>query len=180
MRIHPANTLVLPASVVTVGAFVGVHLGHQVLIRQAVARARTLGVPSVVYTFDPPPRCYLQRVPILTPLEEKVRRLAQLEVDHVVVANFNEAYMSRSAEVFIEELRALHPLEIWVGRNFRFGRGRQGGLDELAVAFSVRVMDPVCCTRGEVISSTRIRSLIAAGQREEAWALLGGLDGLPV
>lgn len=75
MRIHPANTLVLPASVVTVGAFDGVHLGHQVLIRQAVARARTLGVPSVVYTFDPPPRCYLQRVPILTPLDSHIDTL---------------------------------------------------------------------------------------------------------
>lgn len=180
MRVHPANTLELPASVVTVGAFDGVHLGHQALIRRAVTRARALGVPAVVYTFDPPPRCFLQGVPQLTRLEEKLRRLAQLDVDHVVVARFDEAYMSRSAEGFIEEIRALNPNEIWIGRDFRFGRGRQGGLEELAAAFSVQVMDPICCTRGEVISSTRIRSLMAAGQREEAWALLGGLDGLPV
>ncbi|HEY8341984.1 MAG TPA: adenylyltransferase/cytidyltransferase family protein [Calditerricola sp.] len=180
MRMHGDATLVLPASVVTIGAFDGVHLGHQALIRRAVAQARTLGVPSVVYTFDPPPRCYLQRVPMLTPLEEKVRRLAQLGVDHVVVARFDETYMSRSAEAFIEELRALNPVEIWVGRDFRFGRGRQGGIDALAAAFHVRVMDPVCCTRGEVISSTRIRSLIAKGRREEAWTLLGGLEGFPV
>lgn len=109
MRSHPANTLALPASVVTVGAFDGVHLGH----------------------------------------------------------------LSRSAESFIEELLTLNPVEVRVENDFRFGHGRRGGVHELSSVFQVRVVDPICCTGGEVISSSRIRSLIACGRREEARELLG-------
>jgi riboflavin kinase / FMN adenylyltransferase len=175
MRIHPANTLALPASVVTVGAFDGVHLGHQTLIRQLVDRSRILGVPAVVYTFHPPPRCYFQQVPMLTTLDTKLQRIARLEVDHVVTACFDENYLSRSAESFIEELLALNPVEVWVGSDFRFGYGRRGGVHELSSAFRVRVVDPISCSGGEVISSSRIRSLLACGRREEARELLGYL-----
>lgn len=172
MRVHPANTLTLPASVIAIGAFDGVHRGHQKLIGEMVKRSKDLGVPSVVYTFDPPPRAYFEGARILTPIQEKLRRLFELQVDHVVVANFGAAYIARSAADFIRELANLHPVEVMVGKDFRFGRGREGGLGDLAEHFSVRVMDTVRCSRGEVISSTRIRRLIAEGEMVEALSLL--------
>jgi len=169
---HP-HELFLSSSVLTVGAFDGVHLGHQALIRKVVERARRFRVPSVVYTFDPPPRCYLKNMPMITSIDEKLKRLEKLGVDYVIVACFDERYISRSATSFIEELRTLNPAEIWVGRDFRFGRNRQGSIDELGSAFYVRTMDPICCDSGEVISSTRIRSLISIGRWKEAKKLLG-------
>lgn len=111
MRVHPANTLTLPASVIAIGAFDGVHRGHQKLIGEMVKRSKDLGVPSVVYTFDPPPRAYFEGARILTPIQEKLRRLFELQVDHVVVANFGAAYIARSAADFIRELANLHPVE---------------------------------------------------------------------
>ncbi|SFJ43901.1 FAD synthetase family protein [Thermoflavimicrobium dichotomicum] len=172
MRIHMADTLNLPASVVAIGAFDGVHRGHQKVIKEVVTKSKALGVPSVVYTFDPPPRSYFEGASILTPIQEKLRRLFELQVDHVVVAKFNAAYLARSAADFILELSRIHPVEVIVGKDFRFGRGREGGLVDLAEHFPVRVIDSVCCSRGEVISSTRIRRLISRGEMVEALSLL--------
>jgi cytidyltransferase-like protein len=73
MRVHREGTLSLPGSVVTVGAFDGVHRGHRALIRRAVKHAGRAGVPSVAYTFEPPPKAFFQDAPILTPLPEKVQ-----------------------------------------------------------------------------------------------------------
>ncbi|MEK4799354.1 FAD synthetase family protein [Thermoactinomyces sp. FSL K6-2592] len=172
MRIHMVDTLALPASVVAIGAFDGVHRGHQKVIGEVVKKSKSLGVPSVVYTFDPPPRSYFEGASILTPIHEKLRRLCELQVDHVVVANFDAAYLERSAKDFIRELSNLHPVEVMVGKDFRFGRGREGGLEDLAEHFPVWVIDAVCCSCGEVISSTRIRQLIAQGEMVEALSLL--------
>lgn len=124
MLVSSAGTLQLPGSVVTIGAFDGVHRGHQALIRHAVERTDRLGVPSVAYTFDPPPKAFLHGAPILTPLPEKVRRLEALGLDHAVVALFDEDYAARSAEHFLEEVAALNPVEVWVGPSFRFGSGK--------------------------------------------------------
>jgi riboflavin kinase/FMN adenylyltransferase len=172
MRIHTADTLDLPASVLAIGAFDGVHRGHRKVIGEVVKKSKALGVPSVVYTFDPPPRAYFEGASILTPIQEKLRRLFELQVDHVVVANFDAAYLTRSASDFIRELSNLHPAEVIVGKDFRFGRGREGGIEDLAEHFPVRVIDAVCCSRGEVISSTRIRKLIAEGDMVGALSLL--------
>lgn len=172
MLIHEANTLVLPMSVVAIGAFDGVHRGHQKVIGEMVKKSNALGVPSVVYTFDPTPRSYFEGACILTPIQEKLRRLFELGVDNVVVAKFDEAYLSRSVADFIRELTNLHPAEVMVGKDFRFGRGREGGIEDLAAHFSVQEIDAVCCPRGEVISSSRIRKLIAEGDMMTALSLL--------
>jgi riboflavin kinase/FMN adenylyltransferase len=172
MRIHAANTLVLSASVVAIGAFDGVHRGHQKVIGEMVKKSKALGVPSVVYTFDPTPRSYFEGANPLSSIEEKLRRLFDLGVEHVVVANFDITYLTRSVADFIRELTNLSPTEVMVGKDFRFGRGREGGLEDLAEYFSVRVIDAVRCSRGEVISSSRIRRLISEGKMVEALSLL--------
>jgi riboflavin kinase/FMN adenylyltransferase len=173
MLVHPSETLKLPASVVAVGAFDGVHRGHQALIRRVLDRAESLEVPSVVYTFDPPPRVFFHGVPVLTHLPEKLRRLETLGLDHVVVANFDAAWVSRSVEGFLEELGALNPEEVWVGPDFRFGRGRAGDVFTLKQFFTTRVFESVKCREGEIISSSRVRALLSRGAVVEARDLLG-------
>lgn len=169
----PDQTLHLPASVVTIGVFDGVHRGHQRLIGSAVRRARRLGVPAVAYTFDPPPRSLFQNAAILTPLPDKLRRLAALGIDYTVVANFNPTYLKRTAEEFIAELAQLNPAEIWVGGDFRFGQGRTGSVETLAQHFSTHTIPTVYCRQGQVISSSRVRQLLGEELFAEARRLLG-------
>ena len=174
MRVHATQALRLLDSVVTIGAFDGVHRGHQALIRQAVTRAARFGVPSVAYTFDPPPKVVFGGAPLLTPRPEKISRLAALGLDHAVIADFDAAYASRSAENFLEELGDLNPVEVWVGSDFRFGYKQAGDVEMLGRRFATRVFEPVQCPQGEVISSSRVRALLALGAVDEARSLLGG------
>lgn len=173
MEVHSSGELRLWGSVATVGTFDGVHRGHQRLVRSAVIRAARLVVPSVAYTFDPPPKAYFGGAAILSTLEEKLERLEALGLDHAVVAHFDEAYASRSAAAFLEEISDLNPREVWVGHDFRFGKGQAGDVPLLGTRFHTRVIDSIHCQTGEVISSTRIRSLLAGGEPERAETLLG-------
>ena len=173
MQAHPSEKVRLPASVLTIGAFDGVHRGHQALISRAVRRAKALGIPSLAYTFDPPPKVYFQHALSLMPLEEKLDKLENLGLDRVIVARFDEHYAARGTEDFLAELSTLNPDEVWVGRDFRFGRLQSGDLATLGSRFSVRVLEPARCSRGEIISSTRVRRLRAKGSLQEARMLLG-------
>lgn len=173
MQVHHDGRLRLDASVVTVGGFDGVHLGHQQLVRAAVERAHSLGVPAVVFTFEPPPKIVFGRARLLTPIGEKLRRLALLEPDHVVLARFDADYAERSAEAFIGDLGRLAPQELWIGGDFRFGAGRRGDAVMLNRWFDVHTMPAVVCSAGQLISSTRIRALLEAGREAEAQPLHG-------
>ncbi|MBP1965008.1 FAD synthetase family protein [Paenibacillus aceris] len=175
MQSHADGTLTLPGSVIAIGAFDGVHQGHQAVIRQALHRSEMLGVPSLVYTFDLPPRSFFQGARMLTTLEEKLDRIARLGIDHTVIARFDEAYASRSSTDFINNLSELNPLEIMIGQDFRFGKNREGDIALLERYFKVRVMQPVCCSEGKPISSTRIRQLISDGEIQQSFTLLGWL-----
>lgn len=169
----PEGRLDLPGSVVTIGAFDGVHRGHQALIRTAVARAAVLGVPAVVWTFDPPPKVFFAGQQQLSTLDDKLARIAMLGPDHVVVARFDDAYRRRSAEAFLAGLARLSPREVHVGGDFRFGARQAGDTDLLARHFPVRIFDPVCCAASEVVSSSRIRALRSAGRHDLAAAVQG-------
>ncbi|KZY53189.1 MAG: FAD synthetase family protein [Rhodobacterales bacterium] len=167
----------LPASVMAIGAFDGVHRGHQQLIRSAVAEARAVRVPSVVWTFDPPPKVVFGRAKPLCSLTEKLARIAHLGPDLIVVARFDRLYAARSAEAFMDDLAAVNPTRIHVGHDFRFGHRQSGDTDLLATRFAVTLATPVACDAGETVSSTRIRALRAAGRLAEADALQGPFDG---
>jgi riboflavin kinase / FMN adenylyltransferase len=173
VHLCPHRTLSLNSSVITVGAFDGVHLGHQRLIQQAVKRARTLKVPSVVYTFNPSPRVYFQNSMEVISLHEKIQVMKQQKVDYLVIADFNKEYASRPAEAFMDELALMGAKEIWVGDNFQFGKGKEGTADTLASKFKVHVLPLMTCEKGEVISSTRIRKLLKTNELTEARRLLG-------
>ncbi|OOY06047.1 FAD synthetase family protein [Thioclava sp. F28-4] len=170
------DQIALPASVLTIGAFDGVHRGHQALISRAVAEGRATGVPSVVWTFDPPPKVFFGRARQLSPLAEKLARIARLGPDYIVLASFCQSYAARSPQAFLDDLARINPARIHVGADFRFGAKQAGCVTTLAERFDVTLAPAVLCEGGEVISSTRIRGLRAEGRAREAVALQGSTD----
>ncbi|MFT4413693.1 FAD synthetase [Fredinandcohnia humi] len=173
MKVFKNNQLKLNNSVVSIGAFDGIHLGHQALIRKAKMRADDHGVPLVVYTFDPPPKAFFQHQMVLTPISEKIQYLQELGCSYTVIASFDQEYASRSVTDFVEELALLHPLEIWVGPDFHFGKGKSGSITNLEKAFTAFQHPVVTCEEGNVISSTRIRNLLLQNKLDKAQSLLG-------
>ena len=176
------------SSVVTIGNFDGVHCGHRMVIAALLDRARALSatatepVQSVAVTFDPHPAHLLHtgpRLPLITPLAEKLELLASTGLDLALVLPFDEALRRWSARYFAETVLrdALRAVEVHEGETFRFGHNAQTDIDGLSdlgreLGFAVRAYRP-CNLRGSSISSSRIRALIAAGALSEARALLG-------
>lgn len=167
---------------VAIGSFDGVHAGHQQIMKELVASARSLGLESAVVTFEPHPLAVLMpgdEPPILTDLPEKASLTGELGVNRLVVVPFDRAFAAQSPEEFvrrvlIEKLRAAVVME---GYNFTFGHRGLGTtrlLKDLGrqLGFLVRIFDPVILG-GETVSSTLVRNKLGKGQVEEAAALLG-------
>ncbi|AKH16460.1 riboflavin biosynthesis protein RibF [Deinococcus soli (ex Cha et al. 2016)] len=161
------------ATVVAVGSFDGVHLGHQALIAQLKAKAREHRVPSVVYTFDPPTRVLTQGVEFLSTLPEKLDLLARYGVDETIAASFTPEFASRPKEAFLDDLRLLRPRAIVVGEDFHFGQGRAGSAADLREVASEVVVVPIHGLSGEDIKSTRVREYLKSGDVDGARRLLG-------
>jgi len=169
-----------PASVVTIGVFDGLHLGHQALIDQARQEARSLGVPVACVSFFPSPDSVLAGAParyLLLP-EERADLMLALGVDLVILARFDETVAALTAPAFMGRLQiALNPRQVWVGEDFALGRGRGGTPSVLAdlgreLGYVLRVL-PRCRVDGEVVSATLIRDLLCRGEVEKAARLLG-------
>lgn len=165
-----------------IGMFDGVHLGHHAVIEAAVHSARRSGGVAAVLTFWPhPSRLFRPETPvrlIMTPAL-KNRQLARLGVDAVITQAFDQDYASVEAEAFLPRLKEALPAlsTIYVGENWRFGRGRRGDI-ALLVAEGKKhgiaiVSAPRINQNGEPISSTRIRGYLEEGRMEETNALLG-------
>ena len=172
----------LAGSVVTVGAFDGVHRGHQALLGRAAALARAEGVPAVAFTFHPHPAKVLAPAaapPLIVSIEERARLLRAMGMDYVVVQPFDAALAEVSAEAFLRDylLGPLAPRHVVVGFNFAYGKGRRGDRATLEAAgrahgFTVDVVAPVEVD-GAVCSSTRVRARLLAGDVPGAARLLG-------
>ncbi len=169
-------------SVATIGNFDGVHLGHQAVIDQLADKARVLGLPSVVITFEPQPREYFTHGPIpprLTRFREKIEALACYRVDRVLSLAFNRPLAQMPADEFVRRILVdgLGVKYLVVGDDFRFGNRRQGDftfLQEAGRAFGFEVVNmPTFSIDGERVSSTRIRHALEAGNMELARRLLG-------
>jgi riboflavin kinase/FMN adenylyltransferase len=158
--------------VATIGNFDGMHVGHQKIVRTVVERARELGRPSAVITFQPHPLSIVapDRVPkqILT-LAQKEELLREMGVDAMLVVPFSHEFSRWTADRFIEEflVSALQVHEVRIGRDFCFGAGREGNLARLSAAgerhnFAVMGVDDVKI-RGIRVSSSIVRDAIAKG-----------------
>ncbi|MBM7632282.1 adenylyltransferase/cytidyltransferase family protein [Geomicrobium sediminis] len=173
MKVSYNDTPTCEKSVVTIGAFDGLHLGHQELIAQSLREARRMNVPLVVYTFDPPPKVFLHGQLQLLSLDQKITLLKQYGVDTVIVATFNEQFMLRTVDEFIQYIQKLNPVSLWMGDDFRFGKNREGDVKTLQQSFNVQLFSKLTCEKGIRISSTRIRSLFKEGNSNKASQLLG-------
>jgi len=169
-------------SVVSVGNFDGVHLGHRMVLESMVERACALKAASAIVTFDPHPSHVLhssRRTPLITPLDERLRLLADAGIDLALVLPFNEELRRWSAREFAQRVLhdALRTVEVHEGETFRFGYGAAADVTSLSdlgrgFGFTVRAYEPRIID-GAPVSSSRIRALIAAGDISDANALLG-------
>ena len=176
-----------PHPVVTIGNFDGHHRGHHSLLQTVVTRAREVGGTAMVITFDPHPvRVLAPHVELrfLTNPDEKLERFMAGGVDEVVFLEFTPELAAMTPDEFADVVlhRRLGVAELFVGEHFAFGKGRTGRIADLerlgaALGFAVHPLHPVVLSGG-VVSSTRIRTLIQAGNMEEAAVLLGRAYGL--
>lgn len=166
----------------TIGNFDGVHLGHQAMLARLTAAARERGLPSCVMTFEPHPREFFapdQAPTRLTSLREKLELLEDCGVDRVQICRFNFEFAKTTPEDFVLRIltRGLAARWLLVGDDFRFGARRAGDFAMLKQAeqscgFEVHAMTSVMAD-GVRVSSTAVRSALAAGQPEAARRLLG-------
>jgi riboflavin kinase/FMN adenylyltransferase len=168
-------------TVLSIGKFNGMHLGHQHLLAQVVARARQIGGESAALTFEPHPTLVLQpeheRV-YLAPESERLALLDATGIDHLIVLRFDQTLMQLTAEAYMRNLcDHVNLRELWVGPDMRVGYQRQGTVEVLRqlgeqFGYTIHPIEKLL-VEGAPISATRIRSLLQAGAVEQIPALLG-------
>jgi riboflavin kinase / FMN adenylyltransferase len=169
-------------ALVSVGNFDGVHRAHAYVLNEIVSRARQGGATAVAVTFEPHPTRILRPeagLKLLTPTAEKLRWLEATGVDAVLLLPFGRDLSLMTPRQFADRIlkKKLHAREVHEGFNFRFGHKASGDMNLLAefgreMGFEVKVY-PEMKLRGETVSSTQIRKLIAAGRVSRGRHLLG-------
>lgn len=170
-------------SVLTIGNFDGVHVGHQALLAQVNEQARSRNALSMVMIFEPQPLEFYGKgkinVPRLTRMREKYEALAACHIDRVLVAYFNPSFAALSPDDFVEQvlIKKLGVKHLMVGEDFRFGHKRSGDLPQLkALAekfdFTVEIIQPIL-TGEERVSSTLLRQALTQGNQERVRKYLG-------
>lgn len=173
----------LKGGVIAIGNFDGVHRGHQTVLNRALELAKSRGVPALVLTFEPHPRTVFnpdKPVFRLTPAPVRAQVLEAMGFHSVIEYPFDREFSSRSAEEFVRSILVdwLGATEVVTGFDFHFGKGREGGPAFLMEAgkrngFGVTLVDAFRDEGAEVVSSSRIRRLLAEGNVSEAAGLLG-------
>jgi len=165
---------------ITLGKFDGVHLGHRMLMDNVLAARKNDCVPTV-FTFDKFPSQFLRKEAVISILveEEKEQILEELGIERYVLFPFREQTASMEPEEFVEEIlvKTMKVCELYVGADFRFGKGRKGNialLEKLSQkhGFLFRAVDKRMY-KGAEVSSSRIRDCIVNGEMEDAAAMLG-------
>lgn len=183
---NPSQANLHQDTVLTIGSFDGVHRGHQHLIGQILRRARQKDLLAGLITFYPHPVAILapdKAPPCLTTPGAKIALLEKLGLDLVAILPFNHQVAQTSARDFTIALKQnLRLRELWIGPDFVLGRNREGNLPALRalgqeLSFSVTTVEPLLW-EGQIVSSTRIRQHLAAGQVRRAATLLGRYPSL--
>lgn len=168
-------------SVVTVGTFDGVHLGHQKIIQQVCKQSRARSARSVLVTFDPHPREVVGRGPVklLTTIDERIALLSQFGIDLVIILEFTFEFSRQSYREFCENyiMNGVGVEEVIVGYDHMFGRDREAGVKELRgmgnqFGFTV-YEEPPFTSDGEIVGSSKIREVLLRGDVEKARRWLG-------
>jgi len=172
-------------AVITIGNFDGVHIGHQALFHEVIEKADLLGSTSLAMTFEPHPIRVLKKnghPPLLTPFNQKVALIAKSGIDALISIPFTREFAAITAKEFVYDvlLGRIGMRVIVVGKDYTFGKNRQGNLNLLksyaeAFDFEVDVVDwvPISNSKPQRISSTRIRELLLDGDVHKAQKLLG-------
>ena len=183
------NADIARPTVLTVGVFDGLHLGHQLIMKTVVERATEARAIPTVITFEPHPRAVLHpesAPPLLQTFDQKLEALGVLGIEQTIVIHFDKAFSEIRAEDFLREVVTdrLHARAVYLGRGFAFGHQREGNIELLRQAserlgfFADEV--PEVRLRGRRIGSTRIRELLQQGHVNLARRMLGrpyGVEG---
>jgi riboflavin kinase/FMN adenylyltransferase len=185
MKVHYDLTQ-LPAfknAIITMGAFDGVHRGHQQIIARLQFLAQKVQGESVIITFHPHPRKVISSVPgeikQLTSLNERIQLLEKAGIDHLVVVNFDYHFSNLTAEQYVQDflVARFHPHTVIIGYDHRFGNKRNGNLELLKkygtqLHFEVEEINEQI-VEGEIVSSTHIRNYLLERDIQKANSLLG-------
>jgi riboflavin kinase/FMN adenylyltransferase len=183
------NAEILRPTVVTLGVFDGLHLGHQQIMKTVVSRARATSAVATAITFDPHPRAVLQpnnAPPLLQTLDQRLGAFEVLGIEQAIIIRFSPEFAATNAAEFLRRIifERLKACEVYLGKGFAFGKGRAGNIDLLrrlsreAGVFADEV--PEVVLRGQRISSSRIRQLLLEGRINLARRMLGrpyGIEG---
>jgi riboflavin kinase/FMN adenylyltransferase len=174
-------------TVLTIGTFDGIHRGHQALLTQLVQAARQRQAQAVVLTFHPRPKTvlapHLANNDYLTTSDERMALLEKLGLDALMVTPFTREFAQTPARDFMQMVvERINLVEFWAGHDFALGKNREGNLVKLTelgreFGYTVRGIEPLVLD-GQVVSSTRIRDLLRAGDARQAAQLLGRYPSL--
>lgn len=186
------NANIQKPTVLTLGVFDGLHLGHQRIMETVVGRAKESGAHATAITFDPHPRAVLHpgsAPPLLQTLDQRLANLEVLGIEQAIVIPFTKEFASNPAEDFLRDIvhDRLHAKEVYLGKGFAFGKGRGGNIDllrRMSEDLGFRADEvPEVTLRGRRISSSRIRELLSEGRINLARRMLGrpyGVEGVVV
>jgi riboflavin kinase/FMN adenylyltransferase len=168
-------------SIVAIGNFDGIHLGHHKILECLEKTAREYGLFSLVLTFFPHPGKILgkNKLKMIQTLDQKIREIQKFDIQALLIIPFDEQFASLSGQDFIQKvvLNTLRAKAVIVGKNFYFGKNREGDvslLHRLSSKLKFRVCSiPAVIKNGETVSSSLIRNLLREGKVEKANRLLG-------
>jgi riboflavin kinase / FMN adenylyltransferase len=186
------KNLEIEKSVVTIGTFDGLHIGHTEIIDTLKSKAKELGLASVVITFYPHPRTIVAtefKLKLLTPLEEKKKLFEKFGVDYLFIVSFTKEFSKKSYKDFFDEIlvNSVNAKHLVIGYDHKFGKDRDGDINKLVEytkdnSIGITVVGPKEI-EDETVSSTKIRNALLSGDLATANKMLGRyyfLDGIVV
>lgn len=183
------NAGILRPTVLTLGVFDGLHLGHQRIMERVVTRAGAVGALPTAITFDPHPRSVLypeNAPPLLQTLDQRLANMEVLGIEQAIVIRFDKEFAAQDAEIFLRDTiyERLQAQEVYLGKGFAFGKNRGGNIELLRkmseeLGFFADEVEEITL-RGQRISSSKIRELLKNGAVNLARRMLGrpyGVEG---